>query len=152
MSATIDDLQLDEPDRKLLNGYPPYLGANGYAYVSSHATGPLTVHSLIVGDIPSGHHIDHINGNKLDNRRENLRVVSASVNQANRKRLNKNNTSGMRGVSFTAHSAKKPWKAQIMANKKQIYLGLFATKKEAIAARVAAEVKYYGEECPREAA
>jgi len=152
MTRTIDDLLLDDDDKRLLNGHLPYLGMNGYAYVSSHATGPRTVHSQIVGKIPDGHHIDHINGNKLDNRRENLRVVSASVNQANRKRLNKNNTSGMRGVTFTTHSTKKPWKAQIMANKKQIHLGLFATKEEAIAARKTAEVKYYGEECPREAA
>jgi hypothetical protein len=150
--VNVAGLLIDDADLPKLDGHKPYLGANGYAYISSHATGPLTVHSQIIGPIPPGHHIDHINGNKLDNRRENLRVVSASVNQANRKRLNKNNSSGMRGVSLTKLSKKKPWKAQIMANRKQLHLGLFATKEEAIAARIAAEIKYYGEECSREAA
>jgi hypothetical protein len=149
----MNGLLMDEADVVKLHGHQPYLGMNGYAYISTHATGPLTVHSQIIGDIPDGHHIDHINGIKLDNRRENLRVVSASVNQANRKRLNRNNRSGMRGVSFSLKaSPRNPWKAQIMANRRQIHLGLFATKEEAVAARVAAEIQYYGEECPREAA
>ena len=105
---TLAGLLIDNADISKLGGHKPYLGANGYAYISSHATGPRTVHSTVIGPIPDGHHIDHINGNKLDNRRENLRVVSASVNQANRKRLNKNNSSGIRVVSLTKLSKKNP--------------------------------------------
>lgn len=144
---------MDDFDIPLLSGHEPYLGSNGYAYVSSHARGPHTVHAEIVGEIPAGHHIDHINGNKLDNRRENLRVVTAQINQVNRKRRNRNNTSGQRGVTNIEHSSKvNPWKAQIMVNRKCLHLGLFPTREAAVAARVAAEIEYYGEECPRDAA
>ena len=140
---------LDDADARRLSGHSIYLGVNGYAYFSTNRTGPTTVHSFVMrGSVP-GAHIDHINGNKLDNRRANLRVVSPQINQVNRKRLNRNNTSGIRGVARTNASRAKPWRAQITVARRNLHLGLFATMSEAIAARQSAEMKYYGEECPR---
>lgn len=66
--------------------------------------------------------IDHINGNKLDNRIENLREATNSQNNFNAK-LSKKNTSGCKGIVFNKN--RKKWQAQIGFNNKYIYLGLF---------------------------
>lgn len=92
-----------------------------------------TVHGLIwlyhTGSLPKLD-IDHINGIRSDNRIENLREVSRSVNMQNLKKAPAHNkTSGLLGVK--RHSKGKRWQAQIQVNKKQIYLGLFDTKEEA---------------------
>lgn len=80
---------------------------------------------------------DHINGDKKDNRWENLRECTQSENQHNSK-IPINNTSGVKGVSFDNRVGK--WKAYITIKGKQTYLGSFLQKSEAIAARLAAEV------------
>jgi hypothetical protein len=69
--------------------------------------------------------VDHINGNLLDNRIENLRVADCSQNMHNRS-MNKNNTSGVKGVSWI--SSKNGWVAQIGLNGKCKTLGCFNTK------------------------
>lgn len=84
--------------------------------------------------------VDHINGNPSDNRKSNLRVVTQAKNMQNRK-TNVNNTSGVTGVSFKNGY----WTARIMANKKEIFLGIFDNKDDAIKARKKAEEKYFGE-------
>jgi hypothetical protein len=86
--------------------------------------------------------VDHINGNSLDNRRANLRVVTHAENMRNR-RLQKNSASGIKGVSW--NKASKKWKAQIYIGGKQIHLGLFMSTHEATAAYVNAAKKYHGE-------
>jgi hypothetical protein len=49
---------------------------------------------------PIGMEVDHINGDKLDNRRSNLRIVTSRINSWNRQKLNKNNKTGYRGITF----------------------------------------------------
>jgi hypothetical protein len=72
--------------------------------------------------------IDHKNGIRDDNRIDNLRDVSRQENSHNqRKAQSDNKTSGLIGVSLS-HGR---WRARIMANKKNIELGFFATKEEA---------------------
>lgn len=71
---------------------------------------------------------DHINRNKLDNRKQNLRFCSYSVNN-NNSNLRSDNTSGVKGVSFKKKSNK--WKAEITNNGKYIFLGNFNTKEGA---------------------
>ncbi len=141
---------IDAADAHLITGKTLYKGTNGYIYYSIWENGkstPHTLHALICGSTP-GQHIDHRNGDKTDNRRANLRVVSPQTNQANRKRLNRNNTSGHRGV-VCRRKLKRPWVAQIMVNRKTIYLGSYETPELATEARRLAEIEYYGEECPR---
>jgi hypothetical protein len=99
------------------------------------------VWALFYGQMPD-QQIDHINGNRLDNRIENLRLASNAENSRNCK-LSKNNTSGVTGVSY--HAKAKKWFAQIMLNRKNNNLGLFNTKEEAIAARKKAEMQYFGQ-------
>lgn len=83
--------------------------------------------------------VDHINGIRHDNRLENLREVTPSENQHNR-RLSGANTSGISGVHY--YAARKTWKAGITINSKFIHLGSFKTKEEAVKARKDAELKY----------
>ncbi len=134
-----------------MQGLTLYRGTNGYAYFSFWKNGrshPQTLHGYLM-QAPKGTHVDHVNGDKLDNRRANLRIVTPSRNQVNRKNLNRNNTSGMRGISYQPRlSPSKPWRAQITVNRQNHHLGLFATKDEAAAARRQAELELYGEACP----
>ena len=87
--------------------------------------------------------VDHINRNKLDNRMSNLRVVSNAFNQLNTS-LRKDNTWGEKGISLEKRWGKGRWVATISVNKKNICLGRFYTKEEAIKARINGEKKYYG--------
>lgn len=82
-------------------------------------------------------YIDHINGDGTDNRIKNLRSVDPTENNRNM-RMNKLNKSGYMGVNKYAGSGDR-WVSYIWINNKQISLGVFDTKIEAIAARKAAE-------------
>ena len=86
--------------------------------------------------------IDHINHNKLDDRKENLRIVNSNQNNENRS-ISRNNTSGVTGVSWSSNRNK--WVAQIKINNKSIFLGRFDNFEDAVAARKEAEEKYFGE-------
>ena len=83
--------------------------------------------------------IDHINGNRTDNRLCNLRNVTRQENSRNRCK-SKKNTSGVMGVHW--HILKKKWAARIKVDYEDLHLGYFSNKEDAIAARKAAEVKY----------
>ena len=79
-----------------------------------------------------GQEIDHINGNPLDNRRENLRVVTSQQNKTNcnaRRTFGTRRTSKYKGVGWKKDHNK--WIAQICANRKTTHLGYFQTEEEA---------------------
>lgn len=104
----------------------------GYAY-RRPASGAVTIHRSIAGrmlgrPMAGWEYVDHINHNKLDNRRSNLRVCSATQNQANRV-MARNNVSGYRGVYWNNH--RRIWQAAIKLDQKHIYIGQFAYKEEA---------------------
>ena len=110
--------------------------------------GQVFMHQVICPCEP-GSMPDHINGDKLDNRRSNLRTVTKAQNAWNAK-ISRRNTSGYKGVK--QHS-KGGWQADIMCNGEKKYLGLFPSKDDAIAARSAAERRLFGEyrrseQCP----
>lgn len=110
-----------------------YLGQNGYIYSSEGL-----LHRYIMKP-PSGYIVDHINRNKRDNRRENLRLANKSLNAFNSK-IYKNNKTGVTGVYFRKDT--KKWTAEIKVNYRKICLGCYETKEEAINARKKAEQKY----------
>ena len=83
--------------------------------------------------------IDHINGIRNDNRIENLREVSRLENTRN-KEMHGRNTSGVTGITY--NKAGKSWRARINVNYKEIYLGCFKNKEDAILARRAAEMEF----------
>ena len=93
---------------------------------------------LTTGAWPVGQ-IDHINGNKTDNRIDNLRDVSNRENGKNQ-RPRKNNTSGIMGVYWYKNCRK--WNAQIKVGDKLVNLGYFTEIEDAARARKDAEMKY----------
>ncbi len=93
------------------------------------------------GSIPEGMLIDHINGVKLDDRIENLRLASKSENLFNSKRRS-NSTTKFRGVRLRRDGIK--WVARITVNSKEIHLGSFLTEDEAKAAYLVALDQYAG--------
>ena len=94
------------------------------------ATGRCFMHRIILGLCPrDGKIADHINGDTLDNRRCNLRILTASQSNHNRNRP-KHSKMPFRGVSKSG----KKWGARIYVDKKAIYLGTFDTAEQAHAA------------------
>ena len=96
--------------------------------------------------ISSNLQIDHIDGNKTNNMIENLRLATHSQNKSNNKRVYCNSKSNILGVHWS--KTKRKWVSQIRKNKKAIHLGCFVNQEDAIAARKAAELQYFGEFAP----
>lgn len=94
------------------------------------------MHRLIL-NAPDGVEVDHINRDRLDNQRANLRLASRSINQQN-KGMQKNNTSGYKGVSW--HKNCSRWVAYIQRDGKIQRLGTFKTIEEAARKRQEAEI------------
>nr|DAG87205.1 MAG TPA: homing endonuclease [Herelleviridae sp.] len=91
--------------------------------------------------------VDHINRDKNDNRKKNLRTVIHSQNGKNRSRQY-NNKSGYTGACFDNTTQK--WRARIIINNKVIYLGYYKQLEDAVRVRKEAEIKYYGDFAPKE--
>ena len=90
---------------------------------------------------------DHMDRNELNNRKYNLRPATPSEQCRNRNKP-KNNTSGIIGVNWDKKLQK--WRARVHINKKEINLGYFENKKDAVIARLKAEKKYYGAFAPQQ--
>ena len=101
----------------------------------------IKLHRFIM-DCPAGKCVDHINGNTLDNRRENLRICTQAENNFNLPKP-KTNTSGYKGVYW--NKAVRKWQALIQVNKKKIRLGSFETPEQAHKAYCEAAKKYHGD-------
>jgi hypothetical protein len=83
--------------------------------------------------------IDHVDGDGLNNKASNLRQVTSSENNRNRK-IPSSNTSGVIGVNFISSTGK--WQARINHNEKRISLGMFSCFDDAAKARKSAEKEY----------
>jgi hypothetical protein len=130
--ALVDDEDLEE-----LNQYSWSLSGNGYAHRSSKSGEfssyrPVRMHRHILG-AGKGQVVDHINGDGLDNRRQNLRLCQTKDNVRNR------NKDGAKGVTFQAGK----WVAQITVNYENIYLGRFVDKEQAMRAYDEAAKKHF---------
>lgn len=91
---------------------------------------------------PDGKVVDHKDGDTLNNTRANLRVCTKSENNMN-KGVAKNNTSGIRGVSW--NKRQKKWEAKIKLNRRTRHLGCFKDINDAAEARRQAEEELFGE-------
>lgn len=114
---------------------------DGYAFKVINGKGIL-MHKLIL-DCPKGLEIDHINGNKLDNRKSNLRIVTRSENCMNTGKRNNTYSSRFKGVSFYKRLGN--WTAQVHKDYKRIFLGYFDSEIEAARAYNAKALELYGD-------
>ena len=91
---------------------------------------------------------EHKNGDTLDNRRENLRPATNAQNQANTgPRVT--NVAGTKGVGYNAKQrSPRKWRARISVGRKNVHLGWFLTKEEAVEAYRQKAVELYGEFVP----
>jgi hypothetical protein len=135
---------IDTMDLSVIQGAPWRLRSDGYAYrwdfINGHRKSVL-MHRLILG-LPfdtDGRQGDHVNRDRLDNRRLNLRVVTHSQNMQNRP-SHKGSRSKYRGVWWN-HKAQK-WQARIRVNGKRIGAGLFTDEASAGEAARLARLKY----------
>ena len=94
-------------------------------------------------ELRPGEYVDHINGDKTDNRRENLRLATSSQNCANRGKREGTYSSEYKGVYW--HKPTKNWRARIMVDGKPIHLGYFIDEMDAASAYDEAAMKYFGE-------
>jgi hypothetical protein len=121
--ANGEKAMVDWHDMELVNQHKWHL-AQGYARATT-AGEKIMMHLLIMGK-REGMEVDHINGNKLDNRRNNLRHVPKWVNCLN-KPPQKNGA-----VWFSKRHQK--WRAEMWIEKKKTYIGIYETKEEAVKA------------------
>ena len=89
--------------------------------------------------------VDHIDRNRLNNKRQNLRICTRLQNSKNIS-IRKDNTSGQSGVCWDKRM--KKWVVRIQKNKIEYVLGYFSNKEDAMRIRLEAELKYYGEFSP----
>ncbi len=96
------------------------------------------MHRVVAGAAP-GQFVDHVNGDTLDNRRENLRLCTAAENARNVRSSKNQKRGGFKGVAW--HPKAKKWQAHIRVDRRNVYLGLHATPEDAARAydRAAAE-------------
>ena len=101
---------------------------------------------LYVHGVMPKHYIDHVNGIKNDNRILNLRDVNQTVNLQNQRKTKRNRLSSkFLGVSYSNKGISKvnPFRARIVVDKKEIFLGSYPTEQEAHNAYLVAKRKYH---------
>jgi hypothetical protein len=133
---------VDDEDFEWINQWKWCATLSGYAKRTIWINGKhkdVFMHRLIMST-PKGLEIDHLNLDKLDNRKENLRNCTHSQNMQNRK-VTKNNKLGIKGISLSQHK----WRSRINVNNKNILLGSFEKMEDAMEAYRIGVKKYYGE-------
>ena len=136
---------VDDCNYEFLNKYTWHITRKGYAATcmreENNKNKKIFMHRLVLMPV-SGKFVDHINGIKLDNRMENLRMCTLTENNQN-SRSDRNPSSKLRGVHFRKDTLK--WTAQISVCGKRIRLGDFHDKYQAHEAYKSASIKYHGE-------
>lgn len=134
---------VDDEDYPLVSQYKWYVSgshSNWYA-IRNNRLKSLIMHRLIL-NIPKDFECDHINGNGLDNRRCNLRIVTKAQNQMNR-RKSQSCSSNFKGVTW--YKSRNKWIVTITINQKQIYLGRYVNEIDAAKAYDEAAKRLFGE-------
>lgn len=139
---------IDENDFEILSSYSWQISSKGYAKTRINSSNGEAnyqyMHRLILGIKDSKIWVDHINGNRLDNRKENLRICSTYENAWNSKK-SVNKTSIYKGViAYTSRHGRKSWRARITYCGNQISLGLFNSEIEAAIAYNNKAIELFG--------
>lgn len=136
-----EEILVDLGTAEFIGGRAVWLAGSRRYPAIRHDGKDQPLHRLVM-NAKEGEHVDHINGDKLDCRRENLRLCTHGENSRNR-RMSKANASGRKGVHWRRRVGK--WRAQIMLNGKHIHLGDFHCREEAAAAYDRAAAELHGE-------
>lgn len=134
-----DGLLIDDADLHLLGAYTWYLDRDGYVRRSLH--GEKSTSAFLHRQIMSAKRtelVDHINGNRCDNRRLNLRIVTAA--QSSQNGFPRRPRSGVRNVHW--NSAAQKWQVNVKCGYRSYYFGLYESVEEAavVAKRAALEL------------
>lgn len=144
---------VDDEDFEFLNQFSWSLSSKGYAaaYIPvkfKHKYGNTNIQMqrmLMWDSVSNGQIVDHINRDKLDNRKENLRICNMSESNMNRGVIHfkkrQNIVSSYKGVWWD----KTKWRSAITVNGRKIYLGRFNVEKDAAVAYNNAAKIYFGE-------
>jgi HNH endonuclease len=140
---------IDDEDFEYLNQWKWRINNYGYAVRNQNIKSPsgkktsriIRMHRVILNP-DSNLQVDHINNDKLDNRKINLRQCTNQENGRNRPKPI-TNTSGFKGIEWLERN--KKWRARIGVNKVLIHIGLFSCKIEAAKAYNNAALKYHGQ-------
>lgn len=138
-SNTNKEFYFDLEDYDIIKGYCwcENVTKTGFSKLVAHVNNKTVSMHVVLGF----KFYDHIDRNQLNNRKSNLRPATHQENRRNSTKP-KNNTSGFIGVSLNKKNEK--WIAKIKVDGKQISLGHYYDKEDAIRARLEAEAKYYG--------
>ncbi|HEY1248826.1 MAG TPA: HNH endonuclease [Nitrososphaera sp.] len=133
---------VDDDDLDLVDGYKWYAQrtAEGRWYAATMIRGYVVLMHRLLMNAQDGIEVDHINGNTLDNRRENMRFATRSQNMQNA-RKRKGTTSKYKGVSWQ----RGKWIVQIQINGKCSYLGRYSDEEEAARVYDEAAKEAFGE-------
>ena len=129
----------DKEDYELIKDYSWY---EQQGYIKTVIRGKnIALHRLVMGvlDDDDRKPVDHINRNKLDDRKENLRIVTTAQNNKNRDRWRKD------GTKVGVYKFRDKWESKIGINGECTRIGVYDTYEDAVKARIEAEEKYYGD-------
>lgn len=141
-SNTDEQAYFDLEDYELIKDYCWFVNNEGYMVAKKRGMNwHIFMHHIIFGK-----YCDHIDRNRLNNTKKNLRPATSSENSQNRSPRS-DNTSGVTGVSFSTNENK--WIAQVRLNGKKVFYKKYISKEDAIRARLLAEKQYFGEYAPQ---
>ncbi len=134
---------VDDADFDCLNQWKWCRNTRGYAVRRDSVSGRVVLMHREILSPPAGVLVDHINGDPLDNQRENMRLCTHAENIRNCKKHRNGATSRFKGVSWNKRD--KSFQVSIMFQRKAMNLGSYKSEEDAARAYEAAAHKYHGE-------
>lgn len=139
--STDKEVIVDDEDYEYLNQWKWGQNSTGYAR-RTFKDKTLLMHRYIL-QASKGIEVDHINGNKLDNRKSNLRLATRSENMQNKKKSTRTNNK-YKGY-YQENRYKKYYIVELKVDGNKKYIGKYPTEELAAEAYNEAAIKYFGE-------